>query len=130
MKETKRKSMTNILTMRNLNFTIRKSRLDQIKEKRLFKDMVELGALMNAIEFCRNNDLAYQLATMQMDYYAPDDNTIALTGGLLHDAMRKAQEVAESYPEEHYAREMRGFVSSFKDYRPQKVPVGPSFLQI
>jgi len=112
---------TNILTISNLNFTVRTSHLDKIKDSSQFKDMVEVGALMNAIAFCRDNKLDYQLATLQLDYYAPESGTIALTGGLLHYAMAKAEELAESYPNAHSTREMRGFVSSFQDYRPQQV---------
>lgn len=111
--------MKNIITLRSMTYTTTKQRLEKIELDEKYRDLTEVGSMLNAIA-CAELDLPGQVANL-----VTDNGTVLLTGGLLHDAIILSKRLCDRYGKHHAVYAMDGFFHMMTDYQPPAVLVEP-----
>jgi hypothetical protein len=114
-----------MIHLRTLTYTTTKSKLDSLESDQEYRDMAEVGAMLNAV--IHVNDVApWQLAAFSSDQ-KNGTPTIYLTGGLLHDSLLLSNKIINRYRDRYGAAYMlRQYYETFTDYAPPEIVMGPS----
>lgn len=107
--------MKNIISLRSLTYTTTKQRLERIELDEKFRDLAEVGSMLNAIAIAEE-DLPGQVAS-----FVTDNAMVLLTGGLLHDAIVLAKRLCNLYGKHPSVYLMDDFFHSMTDYQPPTV---------
>lgn len=110
---------TTILTLRQMTFRIPGSGLKKLFKKGRFRDLVNAGAMLNAIIYSRQH-VPYELAKFQMTKTATR-RTIFLTGGLLYDAFAMLETMNGKYSDSPHTWQTNSVLKSYELCDPPEI---------
>ncbi len=112
--------MYNHFTMRTLTYTITPRRLMEIYQTEKFRDLTDVGRLLNAILFAHDNGAGYQIATFGLVKTSTTE-TICITDGLLHQALSLMTILVERYKGYSCVNGFENILLANEDYKPPAV---------